>query len=154
MYIEAIHGSRNSVFVLLDKGLPRGITLLLFGLSAIEKVADSYGQPIGSIKVRGELFEFEQLLQHLGYLFLGGISIASDGHLHFLGFVFGNRQIASQSRRHGHSLGTPQFKHGLYILSEKGGFYGQLIWVIGVYKLGSTLEYVLELEVVIVVLAQ
>jgi len=43
MYIEAIHGSRNSVFVLLDKGLPRGITLLLFGLSAIEKVADSYG---------------------------------------------------------------------------------------------------------------
>lgn len=117
-------------------------------------MADRSGQTIGGIKVLGQFLQAQKLLQHLGDLFLAGISVAGDGHFYFLGFVFGNRDLARQTGGHRYALCPSEFEHRLHVLAEKRCFNGNFVGMVGFNKFDGTLKNHLEFGVMVIVFAQ
>ncbi len=89
-------------------------------------MANRCRQCIRRIQVLPIQIYFEGVLQHGGYLFLGGVAIASDGLFDLLGGVFGDFEAFGDGGGHGHALSPAQFEHGLWIFAKKGRFDGQI----------------------------
>lgn len=149
-----LNGSAHLVWILLNKRVPARITFAKLHPARVVEVADRSGQPIGGIKVFGKGFQAQQTLKHTSYLFLAGISVAGNGHLDFFWGIFGHGHFSAQSGRHGDSLGTAQFQHGLDIFAKKWGFNGDFIGMKGFNEFDGPFKDQLQLHVRIVVLLE
>lgn len=66
------------------------------------------------------------MLQHLPDLFLGGISVAGHHLFDAPWRIFCHGNVVHHGGGDHYALGTPQFQHTLHVLTEEGGFDGQL----------------------------
>lgn len=90
-------------------------------------MANGDAQSVGGIHEFRDLFEIQQVLQHRGDLFLGGISVPGDGLLDPARCVFFERDVVFQSGSDRNALCTAELHHGLYVFTEEWRFDGHFI---------------------------
>ncbi len=143
-----------SIGILFHESVPTRITLAGDDFSGVEKMADRSGQTISRIEVFRKLFQAQKLLQHFRYLFFARISVSGNRHLDLFGLVFGDRDLARQTRGHRYSLGASEFQHRLDILAKKRGFDRDFVRVMRFYEFDRAFENHFQFCVVIVVFRQ
>lgn len=111
-------------------------------------------QTIGAVEVFGQFLEPEQLLQHFGHLFLARRTVSGNGHLDFLGFIFGDRNLTRESGRHCYPLCAPELEHRLDVLAKKRRLDCYFIWMVCFDEFNRTLENDLEFGVMVVIFGQ
>ncbi len=90
---------------------------------ALVVVAEGYGQRVGSIHKAGVFLKPQGVLQHLPYLFFGGITPAGYRLLYLSGGVLYGVQPMHHAGGNGHTLRTAQFQHTLHVLAKEGRLY-------------------------------
>lgn len=104
------------------------------------------GQGVGGVEEFRHFVEGENIHQHFGDLFFGGVTVASDGLLDFLRRVFDDGNIAGQCSCHGDPLRAAQLQHGLHVFAKKGRFERDFVGVIFVDQAGDAFKNLPELQ--------
>ena len=108
---------------------------------------------IGGIEFFGKFLYFQQFLQHCGYLFLRGGTIASDCQLYLSRCIFKYRYCALKSRCDGCTLSSSQFQHRLHVFALERRLNCNFVGMKSVNKLCRALEDVFQFGEMVVHLA-
>ena len=107
-------------------------------------MADGSGQRIGRIEVVVVELEVQDIGEHGGHLFFGGIAIACDGLFDLFGRVFGDPDAFGDGGGNGHSLRPAKFEHRLRVFAVKGGLDCHFARLIDIDNTLQALEDMLE----------
>ena len=126
--------TRIPAIMLSSPGLPRVVLqvtppVVIAFLSAEDtsrliKVANGSGQGISGVEIVVVEFEVQNIGEHGGYLFFGGVAVAGDRLLDLFRRVLRDPHSFGYRRGYSYSLRSAQFEHRLWVLTIKRSFDG------------------------------
>lgn len=91
--------------------------------TVLERVAYGRAQGIAGVEMFGTVTaQIQDPVQHLAYLFFGGVAVSGNGLFDAEGRVFENPESAGHGGRDGHALGASEFDKRLRVFAVKGRF--------------------------------